>query len=93
MYLIKSSTASKILPQILQTLPEPSNILLDVDEDFYGVMNGSTLLADVDFELIEEFNQLLATIFTVLNTIGMFIVINMKLVNREWICMLHVQGL
>ncbi|XP_067932662.1 UPF0489 protein C5orf22 homolog isoform X1 [Watersipora subatra] len=67
LYMMKSSMAAAGLPETLETSTLPSSIMLDIDEDFFGVMKGSDSLGDVDFKLIEQFNNLLADTFTILN--------------------------
>ena len=70
MYMIKSSTASQRLPRLLASFKSNSPVILDIDEDFYGVMNGSDLLKDIDFDTIDRFNELLAATFTVRSVTG-----------------------
>lgn len=44
--------------------------MLDIDEDYYGVMRGSDLLDGIDFSKIAAFDKLLGTIFTIKNIQG-----------------------
>lgn len=66
--MIKESQASRLLPAILARLD--SSIVLDIDEDYYGVMKGSDLLQGINFTYIESFNDVLSSTFSVKNVQG-----------------------
>ena len=68
-YIIKASAAANFIPKILDGTD--SSIVLDIDEDFYGVMKGTELVPSVNFSTIEEFNDLLSKIFIIKNVKGM----------------------
>ncbi|KAF6019264.1 hypothetical protein EB796_022433 [Bugula neritina] len=66
MHMVKSSQAPVILPSILAKTKD-APIILDIDEDYFGVMSGSDLLEGINFKLIGKFNELLADVFTIMN--------------------------
>jgi len=69
MHMVKSSQAPVILPSILAKTKD-APIILDIDEDYFGVMSGSDLLEGINFKLIGKFNELLADVFTIMNIKG-----------------------
>lgn len=70
MYLVKSSQAASLLPMLFDRFGPQSSILLDIDEDFYGVMKGSVPLSGINFRHIISLNDLLADTFNVIDIHG-----------------------
>ena len=69
--MLTESQAPRLLPAILAK-PD-SSIILDIDEDYYGVMKGSDLLHGINFTYIQAFNEILESSFLVKNVNGMYV--------------------
>ena len=69
-FYVRESSAAEVLPEILDESDD--SIVLDIDEDYYGVMKGTDLVPSLDFAIIWEFNTLLKEVFIIKNVEGMF---------------------
>ena len=69
-FYVRESSAAEVLPEVLDESDD--SIVLDIDEDYYGVMKGTDLVPSLDFAIIWEFNTLLKEIFIIKNVKGMF---------------------
>ena len=69
-FYVRESSAAEVLPEILDESDD--SIVLDIDEDYYGVMKGTDLVPSLDFAIILEFNALLKEVFIIKNVEGMF---------------------
>ena len=69
-FYVRESSAAEVLPDILDESDD--SIVLDIDEDYYGVMKGTDLVPSLDFAIIWEFNALLKEVFIIKNVKGMF---------------------
>jgi len=45
-------------------------VILDIDEDFFGVADGAALLPSIPWEHVAGFNKLLASTFRIESVIG-----------------------
>ena len=69
-FYVKESSAAEVLPEVIDESDD--SIVLDIDEDYYGVMKGTDLVPSLDFAIIWEFNALLKEVFIIKNVKGMF---------------------
>ena len=69
-FYVRESSAAEVLPEVLDESDD--SIVLDIDEDYYGVMKGTDLVPSLDFAIIREFNTLLKEVFIIKNVKGMF---------------------
>ena len=69
-FYVRESSAAEVLPEVLDESDD--SIVLDIDEDYYGVMKGTDLVPSLDFAIIREFNTLLKEVFIIKNVRGMF---------------------
>ena len=67
---MRESSAAEVLPEVLDESDD--SIVLDIDEDYYGVMKGTDLVPSLDFAIIQAFNTLLKEVFIIKNVDGMF---------------------
>ena len=69
-FYVRESSAAEVLSEVLDESDD--SIVLDIDEDYYGVMKGTDLVPSLDFAIILEFNTLLKEVFIIKNVKGMF---------------------
>ena len=53
-FYVRESSAAEVLREVLDESDD--SIVLDIDEDYYGVMKGTDSVSSVDFEDIVELN-------------------------------------
>ena len=67
---VRESSAAEVFPEILDESDD--SIVLDIDEDYYGVMKGTDSVSSVDFEDILELNTLLKQFLLIKNVKGIW---------------------